>query len=416
MTTMSFVALSSFARNALRASRVGVGSALCVALNVTSTRFRSGFSFLWRTSSCIGYRSMRRKTSRALDFAVSSARTTTTPWDGMPYSTAADGGASAMQTRARRSSSPRTSMRTRSSALKASEITRHASGMIAPGGLVTRRTFDPIRWSASRSSGSSWRFVLKSTTQMSGARPRATRSSVQKSPTVTTGLAAPIVGKMLDPCTRAPIGQRRYSRSESGSRNVTSANSPNAEGELPVDMDAHLLRDLGPLVVHDDHVPLPVFRRLTAAQGALVLVGHVTAILARLRDLHDHGSAFPLPHAAFRPRAVLFDPVEFAQGRLTHRQADLRLPRCPFVQGHRDDARPDLVSDPEVALRVLADQPLTLFVHVDPIVHDLRDVQEAVQRTKSHERAELKDFHHGALDDLLQRRREHEGVVPHKDR
>src|SRR2546425_5410544 len=410
---MSFVALSSFARNARSASRVGVGSALCVALNVTSTRFRSGFSFLWRTSSCIGYRSIRLKMSRALDFAVPSARTTTTPWVGMPYRTAADGGASAMQTRARRSSSPRTSTRTRSSDLKASERTRHESGMIVPGGFVSRRTFEPIRCSASRSSGSSRRFVLKSTTQMSGVRPRATRSRVQKSPTVTTGLARPIVGRMPSPWTRAPIGHRRYSRNESGSRNVALANSANAEGELPVDMDAHLLRDLGPRVVHDDDVPLPVFRRLAAAQRALVLVGHVTAVLARLRNLHDHGSAFPLPHAAFRPRAVLFDPVEFAQGRLTHRQADLRLPRRPFVQGDRDDARPDLVADPEVVLRVLADQPLALFVDVNPIVHDLRDVQEAVQRTESHERAELKDFHHGALDDLLQRRCEHQGVVPH---
>src|SRR3989442_1597514 len=410
---MSFVALSSFARKARRASRVGVGSALCVALNVTWTRFSSGCSFLWRTSSCIGYRSMRRKTSRALDFAVWSARTTTTPWDGMPYRTAADGGASAMQTRARRSSSPRTSTRTRSSDLKASESTRHASGLTVAAGFVTRRTFEPIRCSASRSSGSTCRFVLKSTTQISGVRPRATRSSVQKSPTVTTGLACPIVGKMLGPCVRAPIGHRRYSRRDSGSRNVTSANSANAEGELPVDMDAHLLRDLGPRVVHNDDVPLPVLRGLPAAQGALVLVGHVTAVLACLPNIHDHGSAFPLPHAAFRPRAVLFDPVELAQGRLTHRQADLRLPRRPFVQRDRDNACPDLVPDPEVALRVFADQSLALFVHVDPVVHDLRDVQKAVQRTESHERAELKDFHHGALDDLLQGRREHQGVVPH---
>src|SRR2546427_1867490 len=413
MTTMSFVALSSFARNARNASRVGVGSALCVALNVTSTRFRSGFSFRCRTSSCIGYRSIRRKTSRVLDFAVSSARTITTPWDGMPYRTAVERGASAMQTRASRSSSPRTSTRTRSSDLKASESTCHASGVIVAAGFVTRRTFEPILCSASRSSGSACRFVLKSTTQMSGVRPRATRSSVQKSPTVTTGLAAPIVGKMLGPCVRAPIGHRRYSRRDSWSRNVTSANSANAEGELPVDMDAHLLRDLGPLVVHDDDVPLPVFRCLAAAQGALVLVGHVTAVLACLRDLDDHDSAFPLPHAAFRPRAVLFDPVELAQGRLTHRQADLRLPRRPLVQGDRDDARADLVPDPEVALRVLADQPLALFVHVDPVVHDLRNVQKAIQRTEPHEGAELKDFHHGALDDLLQGRREDEGVVSH---
>src|SRR5213594_4929283 len=248
---------------------------------------------------------------------------------------------------------------------------------------------------------------------MSGVRPRATRSSVQKSPTVTTGLARPIVGKMLGPCVRAPIGHRRYSRSDSGSRNVTSANSANAEGELPVDMDAHLLRDLGPLVVHDDDVPLPVLRRVAAAQGALVLVGHVTAVLTRLRNLHDHGSAFPLPHAAFRPRAVLLDPVELAERRLTHRQADLRLPRRPLVQGHRDDPRADLVADPEVALRVFADQPLALFVDVDPIVHDLRDVQEAVQRTESHEGAELKDFHDRALDDLLQSGGKDERVIAH---
>src|SRR5437773_762245 len=122
---------------------------------------------------------------------------------------------------------------------------------------------------------------------MSGVRPRATRSSVQKSPTVTTGFALPMVGKMLGPWTSAPIGHRRYARRESGSRNVTSANSANAEGELPVDMDAHLLRDLGPLVVHDDDVPLPIFRGLAPAQGTFVLVGHVTAVLTRLRDLHD---------------------------------------------------------------------------------------------------------------------------------
>src|SRR2546428_2463041 len=412
MTTMSFVALSSFARNARNASRVGVGSALCVALNVTSTRFRSGFSFRCRTSSCMIYRSIRRKTSRALDFAVSSARTITTPWVGIPYRTAADGGARAMQTRARRSSSPRTSTRTRSSDLKASESTRHASGVIVAAGFVTRRTFDPIRCSASRSSGSSCRFVLKATTQMSGVRPRATRSSVQKSPTVTTGLARPIVGKMLGPCTRAPIGQRRYSRSDSGRRNVASANSANAEGELPVDMEAHLLRDLGPRMVHDDHVALPILRCLVPAQGALVLIRDRGTVLARLGHLYNHSSPF-LPGAAFRSRAVLFDPVEFAEGGLAHREPDLRLPRRPLVQGNGDDPRPDLVADPKIALRVLPDEPLSLFVHVNPIVHDLRDVQEAVQRTETHESAELKDFHYGALDDLLEGRREDQGIVLH---
>src|SRR6266550_2897503 len=317
-----------------------------------------------------------------------------------------------MQTRARRSSSPRTSIRTRSFGLKASDRTRHASGVIVPAGFVTRITTDPIRWRASRSSGSSWRFVLKSTRHTSGERPRATRSSVQKSPTVTTGLACPIAGRMASPCTSEPIGQRRYSRSESGRRKVASANSANAKGELPIDMDAHLLRDLGPRVVHDDHAALPILRCLVPAQRALVLVRDRGAVLARLWNLDDHTSPF-LPGAAFRSCAVLFDPVELAEGGLAHRESDLRLPRRPFVQGDRDDSRPDLVADAQVALRVLPDEPLSLFVHVDPIVHDLRDVQEAVQRTETHESAELKDFHYGALDDLLEGWREHEGVVLH---
>src|SRR5207302_621440 len=121
------------------------------------------------------HRSIRRRTSRTRDFAASSARTTTTPCVGRPYSTAVDEGARAMQTRARRSSSPRTSTRTRSFDLKPSDTTRHASGVIVPAGFVTRITAEPIRWRASRSSGSSWRFVLKSTRHTSGERPRATR-------------------------------------------------------------------------------------------------------------------------------------------------------------------------------------------------------------------------------------------------
>src|SRR6266568_6797253 len=409
---MSLVAFSSRARNARSASRVGVGSALCTALNVTSTRFKSAFSFRARTWSSIGYRSMRRRMSSTFDFAVGSARTTTTPWDGMPYNTAAESGARARQTRVRRSSSPRTSTRTRSFDLKASPSALHASGMIVAAGFVTRSTFEPIRCNASRSSGSSWRFVLKSTTQMSGVRPRATRSSVQKSPTVTTGEARPIVGKMSGPWTSGPIGHRRKSRSDSGSRNVTFANSSNAESELPVDMDAHLLRDLGARVVDDDHVALPVARRLAAAQRALVLIGHVSAVLARLRNLDDHRSAPLLPHAAFRPRPVLLDPVELAQGRLAHRQADLRLARGALVQGDCDDPRADLVPDPQVAFRVLPDEPLALLVDVHAVVHDLRDVQQPVERPEPDEGAELQDLDDGALDDLLQRRGEDEGVIP----
>src|SRR5256885_10654241 len=260
-----------------------------------------------------------------------------------------------MQTRARRSSSPRTSTRTRSFDLKASDTTRHASGVIVPAGFVTRITTEPIRWRASRSSGSSWRFVLKSTRHTSGERPRATRSSVQKSPTVTTGLARPIAGKMASPCTSEPIGQRRYSRNESGRRNVASANSANAEGELPVDMEAHLLRDLGPRMVHDDHVALPILRCLVPAQGALVLIRDRGTVLARLGHLYNHSSPF-LPGAAFRSRAVLFDPVEFAQGGLAHREPDFRLPRRPLVQGDGDDPRPDFVADPKIALRVRSEE------------------------------------------------------------
>src|SRR5205823_10803973 len=131
------------------------------------------------------------------------------------------------------------------------------------------------------------------------------------SPMFTSGVAPPIALRMASPWTRFPKGHRRYSRRDSGRRNVSAANSANTEGKLPVRVDAHLLRDLGPRVVYDDHVPLPVFRCLAAAQGALVLVRDRGTVLARLRDLDDH--CLPLlPGAAFRTGAVLFDPVELA--------------------------------------------------------------------------------------------------------
>src|SRR5436853_620100 len=266
-----------------------------------------------------------------------------------------------MQTRARRSSSPRTWTRTRSFDLKASDTMRHASGVMVPAGFVTRITTEPIRCRASRSSGSSCRFVLKSTRHTSGERPRATRSSVQKSPTVTTGLARPIAGRMASPCTSEPIGQRRYSRNESGRRNVASANSANAKGELPIDMDAHLLRDLGPRVVHDDHVALPVLRCLVPAQRALVLVRDRGTVLARLWNLDDHTSPF-LPGAAFRSRAVLFDPVEFAEGGLAHRESDLAFEvGAGELAGHGIDVFPQ-------AFGRDADHVLPL----DPLVHENR--------------------------------------------
>src|SRR5256885_14574220 len=123
---------------------------------------------------------------------------------------------------------------------------------------------------------------------------------------------------MASPCTSEPIGQRRYSRNESGRRNVASANSANAEGELPGDMEAHLLRDLGTRMVLDDHVVLPILRCLVPAQRALVLIRDRGTVLARLGHLYNHSSPF-VPGAAFSSRAVLFDPVEFAEGGLAHR-------------------------------------------------------------------------------------------------
>src|SRR5207245_9474958 len=195
-------------------------------------------------------------------------------------------------------------------------------------------------------------------------------SSGHNTPTDTTGYARQIAGRKASPCTSEPSVQRRYSRNESGRRNLASANSANAKGELPIDMDAHLLRDLGPRVVHDDHVALPILRCFVPAQRALVLVRDRGTVLARLWNLDDHTSPF-LPGAAFRSRAVLFDPVEFADGGLTHRESDLRLPRRPFVRGDRDDPRPDLVADGQVARGVVSDAPVSSFVPAPPVVHDL---------------------------------------------
>ena len=91
----------------------------------------------------------------------------------VPEACAAVSGARAMQTRAKRSSSPWTSTRTRSSDLKASDRTLQASAAMVAAGFFRRMTRARIRANASRSSGSSCRFVLKSTTQRSGVRSRS---------------------------------------------------------------------------------------------------------------------------------------------------------------------------------------------------------------------------------------------------
>src|SRR5207245_10243732 len=104
---------------------------------------------------------------------------------------------------------------------------------------------------------------------------------------------------------------------------------------------------------------------------------------------------FPLPDTAFRLRTVFLDPIELAERRLAHRQPDLRLPRGAFVQGDGHDSRADLVSDPQVALRVFSDDSLAFFVAVHEIVHDLRNLQQAVQWTVSHESAESHALYDG---------------------
>src|SRR5207244_13551445 len=120
---------------------------------------------------------------------------------------------------------------------------------------------------------------------------------------------------------------------------------------------------------------------------------------------------FPLPDAAFRLRTVFLDPIELAERGLAHRQPDLRLPRGAFVQGDGHDSRADLVSDPQVALRVFSDESLAFFVDDHAIVHDLRNVQKAVQMTESHDSPEVKRFRDGTVDDLLERARKHEGAL-----
>src|SRR3989304_9902429 len=102
----------------------------------------------------------------------------------------------------------------------------------------------------------------------------------------------------------------------------------------------------------------------------------------------------PLLAATFAALAlppVFLEPVPLPEPWLSHRESDLRLAGRALVQRDRDDPCTHLVPDPDVALRVLPDEALVLLVDVDAIIHDLRDVQKAVERTEAEERAELHD-------------------------
>src|ERR1700691_6205915 len=94
------------------------------------------------------------------------------------------------------------------------------------------------------------------------------------------------------------------------------------------------------------------------------------------------------------------DPFEPAEARLSHREADPAVPRGDLRERERDDPSADLVADLEVLLRLDAEEPLVVLVDVHAIVHDLRDMEEAVQRSEPDESAELPDLDDRTLDDL----------------
>src|SRR3972149_3998015 len=190
-----------------------------------------------------------------------------------------------MHTRARRSSSPRTSSRTRSRDLKASEITGHTSFLITPAGLSITTTQSPTPLSFVCHRGSSIRFVLKSTTAICGMTPRSTTPA---------------------PFARRPIGRASSSRIASGRTRSLPKNSANSEGVLPVGIEPHLPCDLGPGVVHDDDVALPLLRGRAPAPRARVLVRDREALLAGLRNLdgHRHFLRFPRPSERARSSSI----------------------------------------------------------------------------------------------------------------
>ena len=95
------------------------------------------------------------------------------------------------------------------------------------------------------------------------------------------------------------------------------------------------------------------------------------------------------------------DPLKPAKAGLAHREADAAVPWGDLGKREGDDAGADLVADLEVPLRLDADEPLVVLIDVDPVVHDLADVEKTVERAEPDERPELPDLDDRPLDDLL---------------
>ena len=110
---------------------------------------------------------------------------------------------------------------------------------------------------------------------------------------------------------------------------------------------------------------------------------------------------------------VLLEPLELPETGLTHGESDLALLGVLLVEVDAHDPGLDDVADGEVPSGVLADEPLVGLVDVHAVVHDLADVQEAVERTEPDERTELEDLNDLADDDLVVPGLEHDLVELH---
>jgi len=72
-----------------------------------------------------------------------------------------------------------------------------------------------------------------------------------------------------------------------------------------------------------------------------------------------------------------------------------------------------LVTRPKVTLGILAHESVVRFVDVDPVVHDLGDVQQAIEGTEAYEGAEAEHLADLPLHDLMELWLEHQGLELH---
>ena len=80
----------------------------------------------------------------------------------------------------------------------------------------------------------------------------------------------------------------------------------------------------------------------------------------------------------------------------------LDLARVPFVQSQGHYPSVNLVSDLEVPLGVLSEKAPLSESHIDPVIHDLADMEQAVQWSEADEGTELQDLYDGPFDYLLE--------------